>query len=170
MTGPTARGSPSGGDDRVEWGCDPVCPVPEPPSPTTELQGLGHTRASSPFWAAVGTLKGPPGLIAPRIVPARVSRRHGCVSLVPVAGDSPCPSQGAFSPLKLLLTLGGECSLTATVLEGTTVCHTEWALHTLDPTKAREAGDAGFHKPVLVLPSRDPARLRADLVMMPGAS
>ena len=66
----------------------------------------------------------------PRTVPARVSSRHRCVSLVPVASDSACPSQGAFSPLKPLLTLGGECSLTATVLEGTTVCHTVWPLHT----------------------------------------
>lgn len=92
------------------------------------------------------------------------------MSLVPVASDSACPSQGAFSPLKPFLTLGGECSRTATVLEGTTVCHMVWPLHTLDPTKAREAGDTGFHRLILLLPSWDPACLQADLVMMPGAS
>lgn len=42
--------------------------------------------------------------------------------------------------------------------------------HTLDPTKAREAGDTSFHRLILLLPSWDPACLRADLVMMPGAS
>lgn len=42
--------------------------------------------------------------------------------------------------------------------------------HTLDPTKAREAGDTSFHRLILLLPSWDPACLWADLVMMPGAS
>lgn len=60
--------------------------------------------------------------------------------------------QGNFSSLRPFLTWGGECSLTATALEGTLESQTEWPLQTLNPTKAQEVGDASFNSPVLPLP------------------
>lgn len=165
MTGSRPGARPASGDDGVEWGCDPVCPVPELLPPTNDCRAQATRGPAPPFglpWAGEGTTTSQP----PRTVPASLSRHPG-VS-VPVASDSACPSQGAFSPLKPFLALGGSgCSPEQPLCwRQLLMCHMVWP-STHDPTKARgrDTRLSQAHPPFSLLGILPAFRL--DLVMMP---